>query len=196
MPQKRDSAAEVRELEPYVWTTIKGAREDETECGTRSLERQLKNPWGIGIRRQPLGKRWVHKDVCVPALQLIQEWREIRIAHVLAAYTRVQRYAVEAQNVECVGEFSECGIDIRQWKRSEPTEAASVRFDDLGCGLIHYSRQLVGLGLVSEVHPGCSRENGNVYLIPGQRRTCVLNRPLRHGRADGVSTQSLVMRGR
>ncbi len=105
----------------------------------------------------------MHIDDGFAALKFFEDRVQDRVSEVHAVGIREENKAIEPEDVQCVRELLQRGIDIRQGKAGETSESVWSFMNELGREFVAAARQSPSFGAISRVHAGCTqRYDGNV----------------------------------
>ena len=176
------------------------AAEHEMRDGARRIGRVFDRPrWDTGHEAAAaVGRRGMHIDHRLAAVELFVDRCEGRIAEIFGAIAREQSDAVSLERVERVFDLLEAAVDVRRRNHGEQAEAAGMIAHRLGAELVEVARKLAGFvhvvaepdaGLRDRQDRGC--DAALVHLLDGQR-----GRPFRRwpagaaaGRHQGVDVE-------
>src|SRR5258708_39070078 len=97
--------------------------------------------------------RWIgmHKDNRLPALKFFEDRFQSSISQVHAPGVRKENKTVEFEDVECVRQLFQRGIDIRQWDASETCKLVRSGMNEFGREFVAPPRQRPGLLAIAKV---------------------------------------------
>src|SRR6266446_7015878 len=109
--------------------------------------------------------RWIrmHKDHRLAALKFCEHRLQSSVSQVDAPGVREENKTIEFDDVDCVRQLFERGIDVRQRKASETCKPARSCINEFGGEFVAPPRQRLGLLAIAKVYPRrAHRHHGNV----------------------------------
>src|SRR5260370_6922421 len=88
------------------------------------------------------------------ALKSFEDRVQDRASEVHAVGIREENKAIEPEDVQCVRELLQRGIDIRQGKAGETSESVWPFMNELGREFVAAARQSPSFGAISPIHAG------------------------------------------
>src|SRR5580704_869984 len=123
----------------------------------------------------------------VTTFQFFEDRLQYSIAEVNAVGVREQYKSIQPEDLICVRQLLQGGIDIRQRETGKAGKAVWLGANELSCKFIAPARQRRGLGTVRGMHAGCThRHDGDVYSgVIHERDACFLGPAKRRKSSDG-----------
>src|SRR6266480_3455744 len=84
---------------------------------------------------------WVHKDHRLAALKLCEDRLQSSVSQIHAPRVSEENKSVESEDVECVRQLFQRGIDIRQRKTSETCKSVRSGLNEFGREFVASARQ-------------------------------------------------------
>src|SRR6266403_533422 len=109
--------------------------------------------------------RWIrmHKDHRLAALKLFKDRLQSGVSQVDAPGVREENQTIEFEDVDCVRQLFERGIDVRQRKASETCKPVRSGMNEFGREFVAPPRQRPGLLAIAKMHSRrAHRRHGNV----------------------------------
>src|SRR5438128_52254 len=97
--------------------------------------------------------RWIgmHKDHCLAALKFFEDRLQSSVSEVYAPGVREENKTIESEDVDCVRELFQRGIDIRQWDASETCKPVRSCMNEFGREFVAPPCQRPSLLAISKV---------------------------------------------
>src|SRR6266404_1714147 len=128
---------------------------------------------------------WVHKDHRLAALKFCEHRLQSSVSQIHAPSVREQNKTIEFENVECVRQLFQRGVDIRQRETSETCESIRSGVNEFGCEFVTPPRQRPGLLAITKMHSRrAHRCHGNVDSGVVHERDHCLFGPLQRGQSS------------
>src|SRR6266404_8519482 len=98
--------------------------------------------------------RWIgmHKDHRLAALKFFKNRLQSSVSQVHALGVREENKTIEAEDVECVRQLFQRGVDIRQRETSETCKPVRSCMNEFGREFVAPSRQRPGLLAIAKVY--------------------------------------------
>src|SRR5258706_6180959 len=106
---------------------------------------------------------WVHKDHRLAALKFCEHRLQSSVSQIHAPSVREQNKTIEFENVECVRQLSQRGINVGQRKASETCKPVRSCMNEFSREFVASPRQRPSLLAITKVHSRrAHRCDGNV----------------------------------
>src|SRR6266550_728673 len=115
------------------------------------------------MRRRIWRRVWVHKDYRLAALKFCEDRLQSSVSQIHASGVSEENQTIESEDVECVRQLFQRGVDIRQRETSETCESIRSVMNEFGREFVAPPRQRLGLLAIAKVNSRrAHRHHGNV----------------------------------
>src|SRR5882724_4677478 len=104
------------------------------------------------MRRRGWGWVGMHKDDRLAAFKLLEDRFQGSVSQVHAVGVRKENKTIESEDVDCVRQLLQRGIEIRQRETSETCKAVRSCMNEFGREFVAPARQRPSLQAVAKVH--------------------------------------------
>src|SRR5216683_1184650 len=94
---------------------------------------------------------WVHKDHRLAALKFCEDRLQSSVSQIHAPGVSEENNTIEVEDVECVRQLFQRGIDIRQWDASETCKLVRSGMNEFGREFVAPPRQRPSLLAIAKV---------------------------------------------
>src|SRR6266851_6937889 len=106
---------------------------------------------------------WVHKDHRLAALKFCEDRLQSSVSQIHAPGVSEENNTIESEDVECVRQLFQRGVDIRQRETSETCKSIRSGLNEIGREFVASARQRPSLLAIAKVHSrSADRRHGNV----------------------------------
>src|SRR5260370_38319631 len=99
-------------------------------------------------------RRWIgmHKDHRLAALKFFEDRLQSSVSQVHTPGVREENKTIESENVDCVRQLFQRGIDVRQWKASETCKPVRPCMNEFGREFVAPPGQRSSLLAIPKAH--------------------------------------------